>query len=92
MIMMGKGDRRLSRYEVDRLTEERRQPRHDAQVVECASSSELDPELVAGFLVRERAASSRVFSGRSTRYVQGWAGKRLFAAYLFSLYAAAGVE
>ena len=61
----GEGDRRLSRYEVDRLTEERRQPRHDAQVVECASSSELDPELVAGFLVRERAASPRVFSGLS---------------------------
>ncbi len=61
----GEGDRKLSRYEVDRLTEERRQPRYDAQIVERASSAELDPELVAGFLARERAASPRVFSGLS---------------------------
>ncbi len=61
----GEGDRRLSRYEVDRLTEERQQPRYDAQVVEHSEVSELDPELVNGFLRRERAASPRVFSGLS---------------------------
>lgn len=64
-LRTGEGDRRLSRYEVDRLTEERRQPRYDAQVVEDADVSELDRELVDGFLRRERAASPRVFSGLS---------------------------
>lgn len=61
----GEGDRKLSRYEVDRLIEERQQPRYDAQIVEGAEVSELDPELLAGFLRRERAASPRVFSGLS---------------------------
>lgn len=64
-IRMGEGDRKLSRYEVDRLIEERRQPKHDAQVIEDADVSELDPELVDGFLKRERAASPRVFAGLS---------------------------
>ncbi len=61
----GEGDRKLSRYEVDRLMEERQQPRYDAQVVEGADVSELDSELVDGFLRRERAASPRVFAGLS---------------------------
>ncbi len=42
-----------------------KQPRHDIQVVEHADVAELDPELVAGFLARERAISPRVFSGLS---------------------------
>lgn len=61
----GEGDRRLSRYEVDRLTEERHQPRYDAQIIDGSDVSELDSELVSGFLRRERAASPRVFSGLS---------------------------
>lgn len=64
-IRTGEGDRRLSRYEVDRLIEERQQPRYDAQVIEESEVSELDPELVEGFLRRERAASPRVFAGLS---------------------------
>lgn len=64
-VRTGEGDRKLSRYEVDRLIEERHQPRYDAQVIEGATTSELDPELVDGFLKRERAASPRVFAGLS---------------------------
>ena len=56
----GEGDRKLSRYEVGRLIEERQQPRYDAQVVEPSDITELDAELVGGFLRRERAASPHV--------------------------------
>jgi ATP-dependent DNA helicase RecG len=61
----GEGDRKLSRYEVDRLTEERMQPKYDALPVENAQPVDLDPELVSGFLQRERAASPRIFAGLS---------------------------
>lgn len=61
----GEGDRKLSRYEVDRLIEERQQPSYDAQVVSGSSLADLDQELVEGFLRRERAASPRVFAGLS---------------------------
>lgn len=64
-VRTGEGDRKLSRYEVDRLAEDRAQPRFDAQLVEGASVDDLDAELVAGFLRRERAASPRVFAGLS---------------------------
>ncbi len=36
-IRSGDGDKRLNRYEVDRIMEERRQPRHDAEIVEGAT-------------------------------------------------------
>lgn len=64
-IRTGEGDRKLSRYEVDRLIEERHQPEYDVQLVDGSDISELDPELVAGFLKRERSASPRVFAGLS---------------------------
>lgn len=64
-IRTGEGDRKLSRYEVDRLIEDRQQPRYDAQVVEESDTSDFDQELVDGFLRRERAASPRVFAGLS---------------------------
>lgn len=66
-VRTGEGDRKLSRYEVDRLQEERRQPRFDAEPVMEASPEDLDPELVAGFLRRERAMSPRVFAGLGDR-------------------------
>lgn len=60
-IRTGDGDRRLSRYEVDRLLEGGVQPTFDAQVVSGATVEELDGELLAGFLRRERANSPRIF-------------------------------
>ena len=64
-VRMGEGDRKLSRYEVDRLIEERQQPKYDAQMVGGSDISELDPELTESFLKRECAASPRVFAGLS---------------------------
>lgn len=56
------GDRRLSRYEVDRILEEHRQPRFDEEAVLEASLSDLDTELVEGFLAKEKENSARFFS------------------------------
>lgn len=64
-VRSGEGDRKLSRYEIDRLAEERKQPKYDVQVVEEAQVEELDSELVEGFLRRERSLSPRVFAGLS---------------------------
>lgn len=61
-IRVGDGDRRLSPYEVDRLLDEHRQPRYDRQVVECASLGDLDSDLVADLLRRERYVHTRSFS------------------------------
>ena len=61
-LRVGDGDRKLSRYEVDRLIEERKQPCYDSQVVAEASVDDFDSELVAGLLQRERANSPRVFA------------------------------
>ena len=47
--------------ELDRMTAERTQSTHDARLVPDATVDELDPELLSGFLARERATSSHVF-------------------------------
>ena len=60
-VRVGDGDRKLSRYEVDRIMEERRQPRHDERVVYEASMGDLDQELVGGYLARVRSLAPRVF-------------------------------
>ena len=46
---------------LDRMTAERTQSTHDARLVPDATVDELDPELLSGFLARERATSSHVF-------------------------------
>ena len=61
-LRVGDGDRKLSRYEVDRLIEERKQPCYDAQIVLDATLDDFDSELVTGLLQRERANSPRIFS------------------------------
>lgn len=53
--------RRLSRGEVDEVIERRAQIDYDTQIVEGSSDSDLDMELVSGFLHREREASPYVF-------------------------------
>lgn len=55
-IRTGDGDRRLSEYEVDRLVEERRQPRFDEEVVTEATEADLDPTLVDSLLTRRPRA------------------------------------
>lgn len=61
-IRTGDGDRLLSNYEIDRLVEERTQPQHDLDLVEGATTADLDPELVAGMLRRQRELHPRVFA------------------------------
>jgi ATP-dependent DNA helicase RecG len=60
-IRTGDVDRRLSVYEVDRLVEEHRQPRHDEEVVAEAALEDLDQELVAALVARQRRLRPRVF-------------------------------
>lgn len=61
-IRTGDGDRRLSRYEVDRVLEERAQPRFDEMVIDEATVEDLDEELIRGFLEKERKNSPRLFA------------------------------
>lgn len=58
-LRVGDGDRRLSPYEVDRLLEEREQPRHDRALVVDATVEDLDGQLVAQLIARERAIHPR---------------------------------
>lgn len=60
-VRVGDGDRKLSRYEVDRVMEERRQPRHDERIVYEAAPGDLDKGLVEGYLARMRTLAPRVF-------------------------------
>lgn len=59
-IRTGDGDRRLSPYEVDRLRENKTQPYWDTEIIEEASLSDLDGELLSGLLHRERNAHPRI--------------------------------
>ncbi|MBR3226063.1 MAG: ATP-binding protein [Atopobiaceae bacterium] len=49
-IRTGDGDRRLTTYEVDRLMEEHRQPRHDERLVGEATMDDLDQSLLQRLL------------------------------------------
>ncbi|WP_368041238.1 ATP-binding protein [Gordonibacter massiliensis (ex Traore et al. 2017)] len=60
-IRVGDGDRRLSGYEIDRLLNEREQPRYDDEIVVEASFEDLDDQLVANLLERERAIHASHF-------------------------------
>lgn len=60
-IRTGDGDRKMSHYEINRLLEERAQPRHDVHIVQEAVIDDLDQSLVDSFLKRERALHPRVF-------------------------------
>lgn len=64
-IRTGDGDRLLTQYEVDRLTEDRRQPRYDLEVVDGATLGDLDASLVDETIARMRARQSRIFGSLS---------------------------
>ena len=61
-IRTGDGDRLLSPYEIDRLLEEKTQPKHDLDIVEGATMADLDPDLVAAALRRQRELHPRIFA------------------------------
>ncbi len=55
------GDRHLTPYEVDRMLEVRKQPRYDAEPVEEAEFSDLDPTVLEAITRRARDLFPRVF-------------------------------
>ena len=59
------GDRHLSPYEIDRLTENKYQPSFDAEIVPNAKMDDLDGNLVAEVLERQRMLHPRVFASIS---------------------------
>ncbi len=61
-IRVGDGDRRLSPYEIDRLLENRKQPRYDLEPVEEATVADLNAELVEVFAREQRHLHPRAFS------------------------------
>lgn len=58
----GDGDRRLEQYEVDRLVEERSQPRWDEEPVEEATVDDLDEEILQPYLQGQRALRPKSFA------------------------------
>lgn len=64
-IRVGDGDRKLTPYELDRLFEERHQPKHDIEIVEDATLADLDSNLVQQMIFRQKSLHPRVFSSFS---------------------------
>lgn len=64
-IRTGDGDRLLTQYEVDRLTEDRRQPRYDLEIVDGAMLNDLDANLVDETIAHMRARQPRIFGSFS---------------------------
>lgn len=64
-IRVGDGDRKLTTYELDRLFEERRQPKHDIEIVGDATLDDLDSNLVQQMVFRQKSLHPRVFSSFS---------------------------
>ncbi len=58
-VRTGDGDRKLTRYEVDRLMEGRRQPRFDLEPVLEASMDDLNSEILDAIVARNREISPR---------------------------------
>ncbi len=56
------GDRRLSAYEIDRLLEDKTQPSYDAEIVAGATMDDLDPDLLAGVIRRQKSLHPRLFA------------------------------
>ncbi|WEV58928.1 putative DNA binding domain-containing protein [Bifidobacterium sp. ESL0728] len=64
-IRTGDGDMRLSNYEIDRLLEEQTQPNFDDDIVENATTKDLDKKLVTGFIDRQRELHPRILGAKS---------------------------
>lgn len=61
-IRTGEGDRRLSAYEVDRILEERRQPRWDEELVPDATIEDLDRTMLDALIARQRTLRPRLLA------------------------------
>lgn len=64
-IRTGDGDRKLTLYEIDRLMEEHSQPTFDDDIIDGATKDDLDKDLTAAFIARQRALHPRIFATRS---------------------------
>ncbi len=60
-IRSGDGDRHMTPYEVDRLSESQHQPQFDIEPIEAASVDDLDAGTVEGIVQRARELFPRVF-------------------------------
>ena len=60
-VRVGDGDCKLSAYEIDRLREERTQPKHDIELVEDATLDDLSKGLLDALLARERSINPLIF-------------------------------
>ncbi|MDO4611107.1 ATP-binding protein [Corynebacterium sp.] len=69
-IRTGDGDRRLTQYEIDRLIEQREQPTWDMEAVPDATLADLDQDLLARVMKRERALHSRQASASDEKIRQ----------------------
>lgn len=66
----GDGERRLTKYEVDRLLEEEKQPKWDDQSVEEATRQDLSEEHLQGFLKLQRKRRPKTFADGEGRALQ----------------------
>ena len=66
---VGEADIRLTKYEIDRILENRSQPRYDEELVSEASFKDLSPTLVSAYVARLREEQPRVFAALSDREV-----------------------
>lgn len=66
----GDGERRLTKYEVDRLLEEEKQPKWDDQSVEEATRQDLSEEHLQGFLKLQRKRRPKTFADGEERALQ----------------------
>ena len=66
---VGEADIRLTKYEIDRLLENRSQPRYDEELISEASFKDFSPTLVSAYVARLREEQPRVFAALSDREV-----------------------
>lgn len=59
------GDRKLSAYEINRLIEDKSQPRFDSEIVSEASVEDLDKDLLFAVIARQKKLHPRVFGNES---------------------------
>ena len=62
-IRLDEGDRRLTNYEVDRLTEQRTQPVHDREIITTATIDDLSPAAIEALVDRVQSRQPRAFEG-----------------------------
>lgn len=68
-VRTGDGNRKLTSYEIDRLIENKVQPLWDVEVVDSATLSDLDDDLVNALLTREKRIKARILGKMSDEQI-----------------------